>query len=1141
MMPLKKNEQNSTPNDLRPLNIGGRTLPEDPRISPATSSGRPIDGYFASHHPRDANPGGGTIPVVYYSASGPSDAGYVGLGFSNAPPAVARWVQQVVPPTPVVAAATPSLGFSQNSPNNFNAQCSSCASDHASDEGGGGDESTPGRKLKFLCSFGGKILPRPSDGALRYVGGQTRIVSLRRDVSFPELVKKLTDTCGQDAVIKYQLPDEDLDALVSISCPDDFENMMDEYQKLVERSSDGSAKLRVFLFPPCDVDSPATATIHFAADMQDSRQRYVDAVNGIGDGGISGGITRLNSVSTQNSDVSSVEVGDCHGHPDIIARSPSSDAISEQDGASRMACNDTSSSSSPAVYVNTTSSCGIPMVMAGPSTPFAAASENLSNKPLPFAAASLQQQTAGYDLNQQAGVSFPMPSPHVPPYVDHQMGLPTQLMGTVGPVYSHHPQFVPAVHTTMSSNKFVPMFQPQQTTVLGGPHHGLHHHHHPVPYSPPLQVSVSDAQVVTLAHPTPRYDDCHMCQKSLPHAHSDTVAQDKRGSPVSSSIISADPFKLPRAATSGALLECPQSNVSTQYRPEAVASNAVPSDLLVAGMRLPTTTEYLTRESPNNYTGNSLPKEGKNDDSSNAYYGHLKHIEDKMENLRMQRDDILVNSEQNINNKLSPTVDNIRNTEFLESRSKVKPYEASPTSPNEAVCFQNIWAQDQPLLGKSSNVFVHSKQPGVNCLVPPNDISLGSCELIPRGTDFMSTDGNGSSLSASRELGGDAQESANSQFSNQDPWRMQHHDARFSLQPNKLQVRKDPVDDKVFLKDNTCSYLDMDFGLEHVSSNKGEELMIKQDLQTVAEDVAASVLPSSSTPNYGKGSSPSTSERSSVVQIGQGERQYRDKLEEVKTKLPVKESFGSPVSGDIGRLQRDDFWNEAIKLADLHHPNVVAFYGVVLDGPGGSVATVTEYMVNGSLRTALQKSERILDKRKRLLIAMDVAFGMEYLHGKNIVHFDLKSDNLLVNLRDPQRPICKVGDLGLSKVKCQTLISGGVRGTLPWMAPELLNGSSSLVCEKVDVFSFGIVMWELLTGEEPYVDLHYGAIIGGIVNNTLRPRVPETCDADWKALMERCWSAEPSERPTFTEIANELRAIAANNFPAKAPPQQPRT
>jgi serine/threonine protein kinase len=57
-------------------------------------------------------------------------------------------------------------------------------------------------------------------------------------------------------------------------------------------------------------------------------------------------------------------------------------------------------------------------------------------------------------------------------------------------------------------------------------------------------------------------------------------------------------------------------------------------------------------------------------------------------------------------------------------------------------------------------------------------------------------------------------------------------------------------------------------------------------------------------------------------------------------------------------LQKTDFWNEACKLASLHHPNVVAFYGVVLDGPGGSVATVTEYMANGSLRQALQRHEK---------------------------------------------------------------------------------------------------------------------------------------------------------------------------------------
>ncbi|KAH0883206.1 hypothetical protein HID58_059302 [Brassica napus] len=247
------------------------------------------------------------------------------------------------------------------------------------------------------------------------------------------------------------------------------------------------------------------------------------------------------------------------------------------------------------------------------------------------------------------------------------------------------------------------------------------------------------------------------------------------------------------------------------------------------------------------------------------------------------------------------------------------------------------------------------------------------------------------------------------------------------------------------------------------------------------------------------------------------------------TDVAIKRIKNSCFSGRSSEQERQtkDFWREARILANLHHPNVVAFYGVVPKGPGESMATVTEFMVNGSLRHALHRKDRSLDRRKKLMITLDAAFGMEYLHLKNIVHFDLKCDNLLVNLRDTQRPICKVGDFGLSRIKRNTLVSGGVRGTLPWMAPELLNGSSNRVSEKVDVFSFGIAMWEILTGQEPYADMHCGAIIGGIVNNTLRPSVPDKCDQMWRELMEQCWSFDPAIRPSFTEIIDRLRLMSA--------------
>ncbi|KAJ6731602.1 SERINE-THREONINE PROTEIN KINASE [Salix purpurea] len=141
----------------------------------------------------------------------------------------------------------------------------------------GSNDDTP--RAKLLCSFLGSIMPRPQDGKLRYVGGETRIVSLPRDISYEELMSKMRDLYDGAMVLKYQQPDEDLDALVSVVNDDDVTNMMEEYEKL--GSGDGFTRLRVFLFSNTDQDVSAQ---YVDGDGRESERRYVDALNNLNDG-----------------------------------------------------------------------------------------------------------------------------------------------------------------------------------------------------------------------------------------------------------------------------------------------------------------------------------------------------------------------------------------------------------------------------------------------------------------------------------------------------------------------------------------------------------------------------------------------------------------------------------------------------------------------------------------------------------------------------------------------------------------------------------------------------------------------------------------------------------------------------------------
>ncbi|KAF8414009.1 hypothetical protein HHK36_002007 [Tetracentron sinense] len=141
-------------------------------------------------------------------------------------------------------------------------------------------------RVRFMCSFGGRIIPRPHDNQLRYVGGDTRIVVVNRTTTFSGLLTKLSKLSGTpDITVKYQLPNEDLDALISVSTDEDVDNMMEEYDRLAHGVSSKTARLRLFLYPVGD--GSGASSLSSLLDGSSKREHwFLDALNsGAGDGG----------------------------------------------------------------------------------------------------------------------------------------------------------------------------------------------------------------------------------------------------------------------------------------------------------------------------------------------------------------------------------------------------------------------------------------------------------------------------------------------------------------------------------------------------------------------------------------------------------------------------------------------------------------------------------------------------------------------------------------------------------------------------------------------------------------------------------------------------------------------------------------
>ncbi|CAL9117681.1 unnamed protein product [Musa textilis] len=215
------------------------------------------------------------------------------------------------------------------------------------------------------------------------------------------------------------------------------------------------------------------------------------------------------------------------------------------------------------------------------------------------------------------------------------------------------------------------------------------------------------------------------------------------------------------------------------------------------------------------------------------------------------------------------------------------------------------------------------------------------------------------------------------------------------------------------------------------------------------------------------------------------------------------------------QLMEQQFGQEVMMLANLKHPNIVRFIGACRKPMVWCI--VTEYAKGGSVRQFLMKRHnRSVPLKLAVKQAMDIARGMEYVHGLGFIHRDLKSDNLLISADKS----IKIADFGVARIEVKTEGMTPETGTYRWMAPEMIQHRP--YNQKVDVYSFGIVLWELITGMLPFQNMTAVQAAFAVVNRGVRPIIPQDCLPALGEIMTRCWDANPDVRPSFTEIISLL-------------------
>jgi serine/threonine protein kinase len=232
-------------------------------------------------------------------------------------------------------------------------------------------------------------------------------------------------------------------------------------------------------------------------------------------------------------------------------------------------------------------------------------------------------------------------------------------------------------------------------------------------------------------------------------------------------------------------------------------------------------------------------------------------------------------------------------------------------------------------------------------------------------------------------------------------------------------------------------------------------------------------------------------------------------------------------------FDQQTFLREIEALTKLHHPCVLSILGYVLPSGQQSAEIHTEFAESGSLAAVMKRAKSgsipgFWNPTGKGIIISGVVLGMIYVHSEKYIHRDLKPMNIMINGKGR----ALIGDFGASRYEDNesTQTPGSETGTVHYAAPELFQETIPYT-NKVDVFSFGSILYEILVGSPVFDPDEPPFPVMRVILAGEMPPVPDSCGKYMQQLITRCWSKEPESRPSFPDIFEDFRAHNFAIFP----------